>query len=77
MLVSYINWWQGLIVAIVGAGTRVLYRQQTEQAHRRTLHMLVERASAGTVVRQEKSWGRPAVTIWIGTSDPPEQENAS
>lgn len=76
-LVSSISWWQGLIAAVVGAGTRVLYRQQVEQARRRTLQMLVEKDSVGTVVWQEKGLGRPAVTVWIGASHPAGQEGSS
>ncbi|MGH3887654.1 MAG: hypothetical protein ACRDSZ_13990 [Pseudonocardiaceae bacterium] len=76
-LASYVSWWQGLIVAVVGAGARVLYRQQAEQARRRTLQMLVEKASVGTVVWQEKGLGRPAVTVWIGASHPTHQEGSS
>lgn len=76
-LASYVSWWQGLIVAVVGAGARVLYRQQAEQARRHTLQMLVENASPGTVVWQEKRLGRPAVTVWIGASHPTHQERSS
>ncbi|MGH3875330.1 MAG: hypothetical protein ACRDSR_28190 [Pseudonocardiaceae bacterium] len=76
-LASYLSWWQGLIVAVVGAGARVLHRQQAQQARQRTLQMLVEKVSAGTVVWQEKGWGRPAVTLWIGASHPTHQEGSS
>ena len=77
VLASYVGWWQGLIVAVVGAGVRVLYNQQAEQTRRRTLQMLVEKASAGTVVRQEKGSGRPAVTVWIGAGHPTHRGGSS
>jgi hypothetical protein len=76
-LVSYIRWWQGLIVAVVGAGTRVLYRRQAEQARRRTLQMLLEQVSARAVVWQEESWDEPAVTVWIEANDATGQERSS
>jgi hypothetical protein len=76
-LASHVGWWQGLIIAVVGTAVRVLYRQEAERARRRTLEMLVEKASAGTMVWQDKGSGGPAVTVWIGAGHPPHQGGSS
>lgn len=72
-LASHVSWWQVLILAVFSAGVRVLKRQLAEQARRWTLEVLIEKASAGTVIWQEKGLGGPAVIVWIGVSHPPHQ----
>jgi len=64
--ISHVEWWQLVIILVVGRATRLISRQQAERARRQTLEMVVKTAPTGTVVVQEAGLGGPGGTVWLG-----------